>query len=210
MTKLALPSLNTVLAILLLAGSLATVESAEKPGSKVRNAFGPEVLHFTNQCRGACGAGCPHSCDKSVFYECIDGARLIRVVSYECGTHEGCRKHDDCLDICLKDGTGSGDCQSQCDANAMQEFGPEKTISWLAGGGPYDGKTIFEYTRDTSYELEPAYHCPKGSSRKCGKSAGCETTVGKWVEPIFDTYPQAGAGPARKSEIRMAPAPACG
>ncbi len=206
MTKLALPSLATLLAILLLAGSPATVESAEKPGATVRNAFGPEVGHLTNQCRGACGAGCPDSCDKSVSYECIDGARLLKVVSYECGTHQGCRTHDNCLDACLKGGTGSGDCQSQCDANAIQDFGPEKTISWLGGGGPYDGKTIFQYTRDASYELEPAYHCPQGSSRQCGKNAGCETTAGKWVEPIFDTYPQAGAGAMRISDFRAGPA----
>lgn len=206
MTKLALPSLATLLAILLLAGSPATVESAEKPGATVRNAFGPEVSHLTNQCRGACGAGCPDSCDKSVSYECIDGARLLKVVSYECGTHQGCRTHDNCLDVCLEGGSGSGDCQSQCDADAMQNFGPEKSISWLVGGGPYDGKIIFEYTRDTSYELEPAYHCPQGSSRQCGKNAGCETTAGKWVEPVFDTYPQAASGAMRISDFRTGPA----
>ena len=206
MNKLTLPLLASLLAILLLAGSPATVESAEKPGAIVRNAFGPEVGHLTNQCRGACGAGCPDSCDKSVSYECIDGARLLRVVSYECGTHEGCRAHDNCLDVCLKGGAGSGDCQSQCDADAVQVFGPEKTISWLGGGGPYDGKIIFEYTRDTSYELEPAYHCPQGSNRRCGKSAGCETTAGKWVEPVFDTYPQAGDGAMRISDFRAGPA----
>ena len=207
MTKLALPFLATLLAILLLAGSPATVESAEKPGSTVRNAFGPEVGHLTNQCRGACGAGCPDSCDKSVSYECIDGARLLlRVVSYECGTHEGCRTHDNCLDVCLKGGAGSGDCQSQCDADAIQDFGAEKTISWLGGGGPYDGKTIFEYTRDASYELEPAYHCPQGSSRQCGTNTGCKTATGKWVEPVFDTYPQAASSAMRISDFRAGPA----
>jgi len=206
MTNLSPSLLAILLAIALLAGTPVSVESAEKPGATVRNAFGPEVGHLTNQCRGACGAGCPDSCDKSVSYECIDGARLLRVVSYECGTHKGCRTHDNCLDACLKGGAGSGGCQSQCDADVMQNFGLEKTMSWLGGGGPYDGKTIFEYTRDASYELEPAYHCPPESSRQCGKDAGCKTTAGKWVEPIFDTYPQAAAGAMHISDFRVGPA----
>lgn len=180
---------------------------AAEPGTTVRNAFGPVGGGGkANQCRGACGAGCPKTCDKTVSYECTDSSRLRRVITYQCGTHQGCRVHDDCLDRCMQSGQGSS-CSSQCDADVMQNFGFEKSGSWMIGKGPYDGKINFEYSLDAPGALEPAYSCPDGASRQCSGRAGC-TINGAWIEPVFDSYPGAGAGAMRVSAFRSGPA--CG
>jgi len=200
--KLRVTLLLSALAIMaLLVATSAAAQWSADPGATVRDAFGPQAGIKANQCRGACGGGCPKSCDKAVSYECTDGSRLRQVVTYECGTHQGCRVHDDCLDACLQSGAQGGNCQQQCDADVMQRFGFESATSWLMGGGPYDGQISFEYTRDAPNALEPAYRCPDGASRQCGGSAAC-TASGKRVDPVFDAYPAAGANAMRVSAFR--------
>jgi hypothetical protein len=171
----------------------------------VRNVFGPDVGLSANQCRGACGGGCPKSCEIEVSYECMGEAQLRRVEAFTCGTHKGCREHDDCLDTCLQNNPGSQECQPQCDATAMQVYGFESSASWALGKGPYDGETTFEYTRHGPTELEPAYRCPEGAKRQCDDSAACLAANGSPVDPVFDTYPAANASGMRISALRAGP-----
>lgn len=206
MNKVLPTILSIALAILVLPAPAAAQWAAE-PGATVRNAFGPQGGHKANQCRGACGAGCPRSCSKTVSYECTDSPRLRRVVTYQCGTHQGCRVHDDCLDRCMQSGEQGQSCPTQCDAEIMDRFGFKEAGSWLTGGGPYDGRISFEYTRDLPDALEPAYRCPDGTSRQCSGRAGCMADS-VWVEPVFDSYPGAGANVMRVSAFRAGPA--CG
>ncbi len=178
--------------------------TAADPGATVRNAFGPDVGLGANQCRGACGGGCPGSCARAISYECSGSAQLRRVVSYTCGTHEGCRDHDDCLDACISGNTGAADCQSRCDAAVMDSYGFEKATAWLLGKGPYDGETTFEYTRHGPAAPEPAYRCPEGAGRQCGKHVGCVASNGNLVDPVFDAYPSV-SGTMRISGLRTGP-----
>ena len=85
-------------AIVALLSPATLAQWSAQPGETKRNAFGPLRGDKTKVCRGACGAGCPDTCTEDVSYECIDSTRLRRVETYECGTHRGCREHDDCLD----------------------------------------------------------------------------------------------------------------
>jgi len=180
---------------LLLTGTLflpvqpAAAQWAADPGATARNAFGPGAAGKANQCRGACGSGCPGTCDKAVSYECQGNAQLRRIESYDCGTHQGCRVHDDCLDTCLQKSSQPGECQKQCDTQVMERFGFENSASWLIGRGPYDGMINFEYTIAAPASPEPAYHCPDGATRQCGGSAGCAAADGTRVEPVFENYP---------------------
>jgi hypothetical protein len=194
--------------VALLAAIPAAAQFSAEPGATVRNAFGPQAGNSANRCRGACGAGCPDSCAQTVSYECMDSSQLRRIVSHECGTHQGCRVHDDCLDACSQNSAQGDNCQAQCDAAAMERFGIESSASWLIGGGPYDGQISFEYTRDAPGALEPAYRCPDDANRQCAGSAGCAAANGVPVDPVFDTYPAAGANAIRISDFRAGPA--CG
>jgi len=175
------------------------------PGATVRNVFGPDVGLGANMCRGACGGSCPKSCERNVFYECEGSSQLRRVEAFICGTHQGCREHDACLDDCLQNNPDSRECQPQCDATAMEVYGFESATSWALGKGPYEGTTTFEYTRHKPAELEPAYHCPEGAKRQCGDDSGCVTADGSRVDPVFDSYPGAGGGGMRISGLRTGP-----
>jgi len=201
--------LSIALAILaLLIAAPATAEWAAAPGATVRNAFGPVGGGGkANQCRGACGSGCPKSCKKTVSYECTDSPRLRRLITYQCGTHQGCRVHDDCLDKCIQSGEQGNACPAQCDAEVMDRFGFEKAGSWMIGKGPFDGQINFEYSLDAPDALDPASRCPTGATRQCSGRAGCMAN-GAWVEPVFDSYPGAGAGAMHISAFRAGPA--CG
>lgn len=196
--------------ITILALSPIPAISSAAPGTTVRNIFGPDIGLSANQCRGACGGGCPKSCSIEVSYECMGSAQLRRVEAFTCGTHKGCREHDDCLDTCMRNNPDSGDCQSQCDATVMQLYGFENSASWALGKGPYDGETTFEYTRHKPAELEPAYRCPEGTKRQCGDSGGCIAANGSPVDPVFDTYPAANSGGMRISGLRRGPLCAIG
>ena len=106
----------TSLLLLVLPG---VARSSPGAGATVRNAFGPDAGLGANQCRGACGGGCPRSCRIEVRYECVGESRLRRVEAFTCGTHQGCREHDDCLDDCLLGEPGSKECQTRCDLSLI-------------------------------------------------------------------------------------------
>ncbi len=197
-------AMGLVIAAVLMLNSAAATASAG-PGETVRNVFGPDVGLGANQCRGACGGGCPDSCSREVSYECLGDAQLRRVEALTCGTNKGCREHDDCLDSCLANSPDSPDCQPQCDATVIKTYGVESGASWLMGGGPYDGQTTFEYTRQKPAAAEAAYRCPTGAERQCGESGGCVTANGTRVDPIFDTYPAAGTNGMQISRLRTGP-----
>lgn len=183
--------------------ALLAAQWSAQPGERVRNAFGPGKGDAGSVCRGACGLDCPSACEKRIAYECADAQRLLRVTSYECGTHLGCREHDDCLDRCSQ--RGGLECQAQCHGEAIQRFGLERATSWASGGGPHDGPPItFEYTRATARALEPVFACPEGSRLACSGAAGsCLRSDGSPVEPVFDSYPGATADAMRISSLRV-------
>jgi hypothetical protein len=167
----------------LLGVSPLAAQWAKAPGETVRNAFGPTIGTGAALCRGACGPDCPPTCKVSSFWDCSDPQRAVRVTSYDCGTHRGCREHDDCLDECSRRYPGSvrvpttfdggfaksvdevrdhvggewrpiarnfylGECSAACHAEGLLGFGFDATNSWRNGGGPFDGRTVFEYTLD--------------------------------------------------------------
>ncbi len=187
------------------AAATALAATMPGPGAIVRNVFGPDVGLGANQCRGACGGGCPKSCALAVTFECMGPSQLRRVEAFTCGTHPGCREHDACLDDCLQNNPGSLECQPQCDAVAMESYGFESSASWLLGNGPYDGEATFEYTRHGPDQLEPAYRCPEGALRQCDDGGLCIAANGTSVEPVFDTYPAGKPGAMQVSALRAGP-----
>ncbi len=174
---------------------------AAQPGETVLNSFGPAA----SDCRGACGPGCQsaQSCESGARYECLGGDRLLRIETYACGTHQGCRVHDDCLDRCAQANAQGVDCEAMCHLEAVQEYGAQNAMSWLQGGGPYDAEPIyFEYTSSAPGMPEPAYRCAEGTRLECGGAAArCLTAAGVEVEPVFDAFP-AGGGAISVSAFR--------
>ncbi len=189
-------------ALLLPLGSHA--QWASQPGETVRNSFGPVQGERASMCRGACGLGCPSSCKERTTYECMDSERILRVNTYICSTHQGCRDHDDCLDRCTQQQAEGFDCDTYCHTEAVEAYGLQSTTSWAGGGGPFDGPPIlFEYTRETPNGLEPAYRCPDGAQLHCNGAKGqCVGAGGAGVEPVFDSYPAVGPGAMRVSNFR--------
>jgi len=105
-------------------------------------------------CRGACGSGCPDTCiGRSDIVRCLpepadDGAhRFVRYANViECGTHAGCRDHDDCFDACVGEyGEESliGPCHDGCSAQIVDRYGVVNGASWALGYGPYDGYLLY-------------------------------------------------------------------
>jgi hypothetical protein len=163
-----------------------------------RNEFGP----MDGKCRDACGADCPDTCDVDEYNECTEDGKSIRVVTrYQCGTHQGCRDHDDCLDACIAPyeygnvpGTDFtladieffvGPCQAECHLEALAYAselypgeGPSTVHSWASGGGPYDGSDVWEYTRDRRDGPD--------RTEPCGE---CESCFGGACLPIDDCEP---------------------
>lgn len=177
--------------------------SAE-PGETVRNAFGPPKRGVARTCQGACGVQCPSTCTQTTEYECLGEERLRRVRSYECGTHQGCRDHDNCLDRCSLERPGDFDCTAYCHSEAVNGYGLENALSWASGGGPFDGDPIvFEYTKDAPEFPEPVFRCPDGASLRCSSGTGrCVATDGAELEPVFDSY---ASGSMRISDFRSGP-----
>ena len=186
-----------VLAVCTVSGSGG--QWSRQPGDRVRDTFGPTG----GFCRGACGMGCPAaSCEATVTYECAAPDRLLRVRTFACGTHQGCREHDDCLDRCRMRGQQGFDCEAQCHTEAIEQYGFETGTSWARGGGPFDAQRItFEYTRDSPDTPQPLFSCPDGARLSCGSAAGrCVTAAGTEVTPVFDSY--AGGKGMRVSGFR--------
>ena len=193
-----------LVALMLLMAPASVAQWSAQPGETKRNAFGPLRGDKSSECRGACGAGCPNTCAEDVSYECIDSTRLRRVTTYECGTHLGCREHDDCLDACAQTGLAGAECQMKCHQEAVDRFGFDTATSWASGNGPYDGAPItFEYTRSAPDAPDPAFRCPDGARLECAGAAGrCLAADGSAVDPVFDSYPSAGNGAMRISGFR--------
>lgn len=185
--------LVVLLAVLLVAGGRpASAQTA------TRNEFGP----LDARCRGACGGDCPDTCERTEFNECSDqGTDILVVERYVCGTHQGCRDHDDCLDACyapyeygdipLTDLTwadaefwGAGGCQRECHLEAWNYAseqwggdGPAAVHGWIGGAGPNDGSMVFEYTRATADgpdRTEPCPECQECFRGACLPVEGCE------------------------------------
>lgn len=184
----------TVLALLL--APSADAQWSSKPGETKRNAFGPLRGDKASVCRGACGAGCPDTCVEQVTYECTGPESLRRITTYECGTHRGCRTHDDCLDACSQNGIDKLECQARCHQQAVDIYGFEDATSWARGNGPYDTSPVtFEYTREGPTMPEPVFRCPEGARVVCEGIAGrCVAAGGARVEPVFDSYSAGGGG----------------
>lgn len=110
-------------------------------------------------CRGACGGDCPSTCmPLPTRMVCEDDAASCQHVDctltgVSCGTHAGCREHDDCYDACAAAGEGFA-CRRACDVQCLDHYGLP-CLGWARGHGPYDG------TRD--------YYDPPSSS---GPSSG--------------------------------------
>ncbi|MBT8040892.1 MAG: hypothetical protein HKO85_08205 [Xanthomonadales bacterium] len=192
------------LLLTLMLPAVASAQWAAKPGETVRNGFGPLKGESASMCRGACGLGCPSSCKTRVSYECLDSDRLIRVKSYICSTHQGCREHDDCLDACEKRGIEGLDCGAYCHSEAVETYGVENAVAWAAGGGPTDGPPIFfQYTHEAPDMPEPAFRCPEGSKVHCARKKGSCIIAGAGdIEPVFDSYPSADPGAMRIAGFR--------
>ncbi|MGA7304335.1 MAG: VWD domain-containing protein [Rhodothermales bacterium] len=190
-------ALRLVLGSLLLYSTFLPVDGLMAQSAR-RNEFGP----LDSKCRDACGPDCPDTCDKKEYNECTeDGKSILIVTRYTCGTHQGCRDHDDCLDACLAPyeyksipGTdvtyadfefwGVGSCQRKCHLEAWNyaesEFpghGPAVVKSWASGGGPYDGPDTWEYTRDKKDgpdRTQPCDECEYCYGGACLPEDDCE------------------------------------
>lgn len=190
-----------VLAVFLPFKTLA--QWSANPGETVRDAFGPSKTQSAPMCRGACGMDCPSSCEQDTEFQCAGAGALIRVQTYSCGTHQGCREHDDCLDRCSQEHAEGYDCQTECHAEAVNDWGVELAGSWALGGGPFDGEPIkFEYTTETPGGPNAIYRCPEGARQDCTPGRdGCRAG-GKQVEPVFDSFAGGGPGLVRVTGFR--------
>jgi len=181
----------------------AAAQWAANPGDTVRNAFGPVKNQGAPVCRGACGVDCPSSCDQEVQFECAGDGKLLRVRSYSCGTHQGCREHDDCLDRCSQERAEGYDCAAECHAEAVANWGLDRAGVWAAGGGPYEGEPIrFQYTMDKPGGPEAIYGCPDGARRQCTAGQGGCLAGSESVDPEFETFNGGGPNTVRVSGFR--------
>lgn len=112
------------------------------------------------QCRGACGAACPETCrsvpavEKCLEWQDSDGTWHYKVCRWdgliECGSHAGCRAHDDCYDGCE-----SALCRRGCDWQCVRDNGAANCNSWRQGNGPYDSWISYgpgTFTEDGPYD----------------------------------------------------------
>jgi len=111
---------------------------------------GPPVdpgISSGSTCRGACGGDCPSTCSAlPPTTACEEDAASCQhvdctITGMSCGTHEGCRIHDDCYDACAASGGGFW-CRRGCDVECLDSYGLPCT-SWARGHGPYDGSSSF-------------------------------------------------------------------
>lgn len=206
MFRVAMKLLVVCLILAVLYPQISTAQWSAMPGETVRNGFGPVKNQGAPACRGACGLDCPSSCDQEVQFECAGAGTLTRVKSYRCGTHQGCRQHDDCLDRCSQQHAEGYDCQAECHTEAVNDWGLEMTGSWALGGGPFDTQPIvFEYTMDTPAGAEAIYRCPEGSRQQCGATKDGCVAAGRPVDPVFDSFAGGPAGAIQVFGFRSGP-----
>jgi len=104
-------------------------------------------------CRWACGGDCPDTCvdhDDVVVWvlEPIFGGYYKFSYSgvIACGTHEGCRWHDDCFDQCAEtfgESEAWEPCHMGCNAYVVDRYDAGRGYSWSRGYGPYDGWLLY-------------------------------------------------------------------
>jgi len=180
---------------------------AATPGTTVRDEFGPDLGYGAALCRGACGPDCPETCKESFYWECIDANRFRLVQTFDCGTHQGCREHDDCLDKCSERFPGSArseykdfkgwkrarnfytaDCSFECHKQCPLTNDPVSCAHWIPGHEspvrPFDGRTVFEYTKRSPSGEDVFYRCPDGMKLACTNGRGrCVDDEGEPAEP---------------------------
>lgn len=110
-------------------------------------------------CRGACGPDCTlNNCKLSSTSQCVlSGGRntgdwQVGLI-YTCGTHQGCREHDDCYDICNEarcNSWAAACCRRACDIEATR-FYPTEATYWARGYGTFDGKLQFTFWDPPEY-----------------------------------------------------------
>jgi hypothetical protein len=174
-------------AVLLALTAAAPVEAQYR-----RNQFGPTGA----TCRDACGPDCPSTCDTRRYKECIDDRRYRHVTRHTCGTHQGCRDHDRCLDNCAAAGVSqegldfiTAQCNRECHMLAhhwaMEQYGTARGTqyvnSWRTGGGPYTGQGTWEYTKDSPDGRERIGQCP--DCTQCWDNGRCRVLPGMRCEP---------------------------
>jgi hypothetical protein len=98
-------------------------------------------------CRGACGSDCPSSCTPSTQSICTydsgsNNSLQCEYETMECGSHQGCRDHDDCYDNCAN-APQPVECRRSCDMECLTSFGPVSCTSWYFGNGPTDSNLSF-------------------------------------------------------------------
>ncbi|MCK4579980.1 MAG: hypothetical protein KAU10_01425, partial [Dehalococcoidia bacterium] len=107
-----------------------------------------------SSCRGACGSGCPDTCETQpdIFVRIPDPDNDAShyLITYpgviRCGTHEGCRWHDWCFDECAKrygERSALDDCHLRCSNTVRKRYDDWDAINWALGKGPYDGYLLF-------------------------------------------------------------------
>ena len=194
-------SWRVVAIVVALVGPLpALAQWAADPDTTVRNEFGPDLGYGAAFCRGSCGGDCdPDNCfEEFVRWECVSETQFRVVRTYNCGTHEGCREHDDCLDECSVRQPGStyegefytSGCALSCHLGCLPGYGASCGI-WAGGyqdpARPFDGRTRFEYTKNSPSAEEPLFRCPDGTRLACYESgAVCypEPEIEEPAEPV--------------------------
>jgi hypothetical protein len=96
-------------------------------------------------CRGACGPDCPSTCKViGTYVERYEIGGTHYTIEFPdallCGTHAGCRLHDNCFDGAVAGGEVDmgGPKHVACNWEALIKYGRSNTTSWARGGGPYD------------------------------------------------------------------------
>lgn len=136
----------TVSLIVALAGAASCPSSP--PGAAPRNPGIPSGA----LCRGACGRDCPSTCEDlpDISICAPDGEHVCKYKVIKCGSHQGCRDHDDCYDACALRSPPvfcpwGGQCCDDCNDNCTDQYGYLKCASWALGNGPYDSWLKFSY-----------------------------------------------------------------
>ena len=189
---------------------VAQAQWAAEPGTTVRNEFSPHMA----LCRGACGPDCPDTCEESFYWECVDSSHFRVVRIYDCGTHLGCREHDDCLDRCAVEIPGSteggafyySECARTCHAGCVVSYGGASCGPWTQGHEaplhPFDGSTRFEYTKNAPDAEEPLFRCPDGTELVCAEG-------GPYCREEDEEEPPEEDDGARPVGVVIGPEPAC-
>lgn len=124
--------------------------SATPPAAPAPGAGGTPLLinpHIPSGslCRGACGSNCPDTCTHEADQViCVPDSTGTCHVTYtytgvlSCGSHAGCRTHDDCYDACEAAGDTLGFCHRGCDLDCKSHYDLSTCVGWAQGHGPFD------------------------------------------------------------------------